>query len=472
MNLYQDRLILGALIISESIWLYVIYAVLGIIVGVSHSPIPWGLCALLYGSSMYLSKGISFFRITNSLAFLIQAVLGAILVYVTVGYLQVPDKAGFSIGWIGGVGEWEYPGEEVGVTIVLAFFFSAFSWLKGGLSSGTDYPLESLSRSFMLGILVLAAGTIIDAFHNSDLGLTFLMFLFFITSLSGLAVGRIRPSMISSTSKSIWIKVIGLVIVLIAGAGVLFSFIQRDILDSIATPIIMLLGWILNAFIYLIVIPIAYLAEYLVKGLLWIFGDPVSAEEYVSRQGGSFELGMSARKIVQPDGEGTSSIFSEVFEIFIILVGASLIIALLGFAFSRRIIWLRKPQESDRVINSENLHPFLDLWRLARELLPSMGNSPNRSKGFNIPAGINEDTKSVLENYYRMLEKASRKGVKRTIDSTPVEMVPTLSTVFRYNSVRDITYSFVRACYGRKKIERQEAANVRMLFSDLESDPD
>ena len=179
---------------------------------------------------------------------------------------------------------------------------------------------------------MLFRSAILDAFHTSNLGLKFLMVLFFVVSLSGLAVGRVRPSVGSIDSRSIWLKVAGLLVVLIGGVGVLFSFMKREILDAIASPITTLLGWILDVFVYVVVIPIAYLAEYLIKGLLWIFGDPISAEEYVSRQEGAFELGMSARQIVQPSTEETSSIFSDIFEILIIVIGASLLIALLGFA--------------------------------------------------------------------------------------------------------------------------------------------
>ena len=472
MNLSQDRLIFVALIFSESIWLYVIYSVLGIIAGIGHSPIPWGACVILYGFSLYSSRGISFFRINNFIAFLIQALIGSIVVYLAVGYVSIPSDTAFSLSWAKGIGEWEYSGGEVGVVLVLAFIFAVFSWFKGGLSSGTDFPLESLSRSFRIGILVLAAGAILDAFHTSNLGLKFLMVLFFVVSLSGLAVGRVRPSVGSIDSRSIWLKVAGLLVVLIGGVGVLFSFMKREILDAIASPITTLLGWILDVFIYVVVIPIAYLAEYLIKGLLWIFGDPISAEEYLSRQEGAFELGMSARQIVQPTTEDASSIFSDIFEILIILLGASLLIALLGFAFSRRIRWIRKPMESDRVSISENIHPFTDFLRLARGLLPSTNKSRTESKVYNLPAGINEDTKSVLEHYYRMLDRGRRKGIERTLDSTPAEMVRSLSTVFSYKSVSAITHSFVRICYGRKEIGKHEAEKIRSFFSDMESGRD
>ena len=472
MNSSQDRLIFTALIFSESIWLYVIYSMLGILAGVGNSPIPWGACVILYASSMCCSRGVSFLRINNFVAFVIQAMIGSILVYVTVGYVNIPDQAAFSISWIKGIGEWEYSDGEVGVVLVLGFLFSAFSWLKGGLSSGTDFPLESLSRSFRVGILVLAVGAVVDAFHPSNLGLKFLMLLFFVFSLSGLAVGRIRPSVGSIASRRFWLKVIGLVVALIGGFGVFFSFIRPEILEAIASPITIVIGWIGKVFIYVVVIPIAYLAEYLIKGLLWMFGNPISAEEYVSRQGVSFELGMPARQIAQPGVEDTSSIFAEIFEISIILLGVFLLVSILGFAFSRRVRWLRKPLESDRVISPEKIDPLKDFLRLARGLLPSLSKSSAGSKVFNLPEGINEDTKSVLEYYYRMLDKGKRNGIERTIDSTPTEMVKLLSTVFRYEAVFEITHSFIQVCYGRKEMGTHEAEKVRLFFLDLEPEPE
>ena len=58
MNSLQDRLVTLAFVISETVWLYAVYASIGLLVGLGRSPISWAVCLAMYSSSLYLSRGI------------------------------------------------------------------------------------------------------------------------------------------------------------------------------------------------------------------------------------------------------------------------------------------------------------------------------------------------------------------------------------------------------------------------------
>ncbi|MEC8890350.1 MAG: hypothetical protein VX426_01285, partial [Chloroflexota bacterium] len=91
MNSLQDRLVTLAFVLSETVWLYAVYASIGILVGLGRSPVSWAVCLAMYSASLYLSRGIGLFKVNSFVEYLIQMVGGAVLAYFLVGISNVPD---------------------------------------------------------------------------------------------------------------------------------------------------------------------------------------------------------------------------------------------------------------------------------------------------------------------------------------------------------------------------------------------
>lgn len=466
MNSLQDRLVTLALILSETVWLYAVYASIGILIGLGRSPISWAVCLAMYSASLYLSRGIGLFKINSLAEFLLQMVGGVVLAYFLVGISNVPDGTDFSKAWIAGIKEWDFDQGEPVLCVILAFAMSAISWMRGGFSGAADFPMQALMFSFRIGIMVLAITVTLDMFHPAELHLNMLMLLFFASSLGGMAIGRIMPAQGTSMNGSKWAQVIAVLIVAVVSLGALFSALGHNFLLYISRPIITVLSWIGTVIIYVIVFPIAYLVEFIIKGLRWLIGEPTAREEpqvLPSEMG----LGDSFQQLMKEAEEKQPSIFIEIFEAAAIFIGVIGLLAIFAFAFRRRVKWGRRPLEKDRSSLSQGVNPLEDMLRLAKSLIPGFGFRRSSPK-YRIPDTVDEGSREILMSYYEMLDKGNKKGVERKLDTTPHEIVPVLSNVLAPQSVIGITELFVCVCYGSITIGLPDVAKAKEMLNNLE----
>ncbi len=466
MNSLQDRLVTLAFVLSETVWLYAVYASIGILVGLGRSPVSWAVCLAMYSASLYLSRGIGLFKVNSFVEYLIQMVGGVVLAYFLVGISNVPDGTDFSKTWIVGIKEWNFDQGEPVLCVILAFVMSAISWMRGGFSGAADSPMETLMFSFRIGIMVLALTVTVDMFHPAELHLKMLMLLFFASSLGGMAIGRIMPARGTSMSGSKWAQVIAAVVVAVVSLGALFSALGHSFLFYISRPIITVLSWVGTVIIYVIIFPIAYLAEFIIKGLRWLIGEPTVREEpqvLPSEMG----LGDSLQQLMKEAEDKGPSIFAEIFEVAAIVIGVIGLLAIFAFAFRRRVRWGRRPLENDRSSLSQGVNPLEDILRLAKSLIPAFDFKRSSAK-YRIPDTIDEASREILRSYYEMLDRGNKKGVDRKLDMTPHEIVPVLSNVLAPQSVRGITELFVCVCYGSTVFGSSDVAKAKEMLKNLE----
>ena len=461
----QDRLVTLAFILSETVWIYAIYSVIGLLTGLDRSPVPWLSCLVLYGSSLYLSRGIGLLKIRPSISFCTQMFCGALLVYLLVGITSIPDGIGFDLTWIGGLDEWGFKFGEPTHLVVSAFVMSSIVWLRGGLSGASDFPMESLIFSFRIGVLILAVCVIVDMFHSSNLHLNLLMLLFFASSLGGLAIGRIIPGILPKIKGIRWATIILGMVDCVLGVGAFFSSLGNEFLSYISRPLITLLSWVGIVIIYAIVVPLAYLVEYILRGLRWVLGSPDPSEDPLQPLS-QFGLGEAVQEMVVQTGDKEPSILAGIVEVLAISLGIFVVLVVLGLAFKRRVRWVRTIPDESRFDLSEDVGLMDDLLRLAKNLVPEFVNKRGKM-GYGIPPDVDEGTRETLLSYYKMLNLGETKGVNRRYDMTPDEMIPHLSNVFRPSSVVGLTGAFVSACYGSSGTTAEHVEQVKGWFDTL-----
>ena len=149
MNSYQSKIVGLCLALTETIWLYSILAVLGLMVSIDRSPLTYGACFAIYVTSFYLSKLLNSLNFKLSIAGIIQLSLGVIICYYLVGSSNVPTGEARSFLWPLSLDEWIYEEGKVGTSIVIAACMGVFMWVKGGRIGSTDFPLEALSSEFI-----------------------------------------------------------------------------------------------------------------------------------------------------------------------------------------------------------------------------------------------------------------------------------------------------------------------------------
>jgi len=465
-NSNQSKTIALCLILSETVWIYSIYAVVGILISLGRSPISYGGCVALYAVSLYLSRLFNAWNIKVSLAICFQTFVGAILCYFIVGYANLPSQETISLYWIFDLDQWVYEEGEVGLTIVLAAFMSVFMWVKGGLAGSTDFPLEALSSTFRIGIIVMAFTVTIDIFNGADLYMSTLMYLFFASTLSGLAIGRLKPSSNSGVVTLRWLRVVSVPVGMIVLSGLLFASFSKDFLGTISSPITTLISWIAMAIVYLVAIPIIYAIQFVARLFSWIFGDALTPDRPVPERESFTGMGNVLEELINTPGSEEPSVFMQYFEYFAIFILVSGLLFGLGIAFRR----INRPKNivddgiKSKIEGSED--SMTDLLEIAKRLLLRRRLAKQENM-FEIPRHLDSGSKTVLQSYYGLLYLGSQKGVNRSHNSTPKEFEPALYRSFGVDSVRRITEAFMDVCYGRITPISSRAAEVKDLIEAL-----
>ena len=179
MTSIQDRVITMSLVMVESIWLYGLFSVLGILLGLSGSPISWISCLIVYGFGLYFSRIISWLRLNNLTSSLLMVFIGFILIYITVGIDVLPSGTGFSMSWLT-----QFYSSKIDSTgsmfyVIMAVLCALITLARSLRSGSGDFPLDTLVFAFRVGILVLVVAVTVDTFYPKRLYMHLLMFLFF-----------------------------------------------------------------------------------------------------------------------------------------------------------------------------------------------------------------------------------------------------------------------------------------------------
>ena len=466
MNSYQSKTVALCLILSETVWIYSIFAVVGVMISLGRSPLPYGGCVALYAVSLYLSRLLNSLNIKISLAICLQTLGGAILCYFIVGYANIPSQETISIYWIFNLDQWVYEEGEVGLVIGLAAFMSVFMWIKGGLTGSTDFPLEALSSTFRIGIIVMAFTVTIDIFNEADLYMSTLMYLFFASTLSGLAIGRLMPSSDSGVVTLRWLRMVSILVGMIVLSGLIFASFSKDFLGAVSSPITTLISWITMVIVYLLAIPIIYAIKFAIQFFSWVFGDTLTPDRPIQEQESFNGLGNVLEELVNAQGPKEPSVFMQYLEYFAIFILVAGLLFGLGIAFRR----INRPRNiADAGIKykiEESGDSVTDLLEIAKNLLWKRRLS-KRENIFVIPRHLDPGSKAVLESYYDLLYLGSQRGVNRSHNSTPKEFEPALKGLFGVDSVRKITEAFMDVCYGRITPISSRAAEVKDLIKDL-----
>ncbi len=466
MNSYQSKIVALCLILSDSVWLYSIFAVIGVIISLERSPLAYGACFTAYASSLYITKLLNLLNLRFSIAVVLQMLSGAVICYSLIGLSNIPDEQGFSMSWGLNLDQWNYENGEIGLSIALATLMSAFMWIKGGLSGSNDFLLEALFSTFKIGIIVMAFTVTIDIFHVADLSMSTLMYFFFAASLSGLAIGRIKPSSDIDKPNFGWLRIISLLVVAVISVGVVFASLSKDLLGTVSSPITTLISWIAMGIVYLVAIPIIYLIQFMVKVFSWVLGDS-NLPDQPAQQQQPLGLGNVLEGLANAPVSEEPSVVMQYFEYAAIFILITILILVLGIAF-RRIN--RQQKISEAGIKSEiegSEGSMSDLLDIAKRLLRRRDSRVK--KDFVIPEHLDDNSKSILGSYYQLLYLSSKNGMDKSSFTTPKEFQPFLYGIFDVGIVKKITNAFARVCYGGQIPSAGEAAEVTKLMEDLDT---
>ena len=447
-------------------WIYALIAVFSLLLLQGINAVPWIAAIAIMGGSFAVARATLMIIMPLWMQYAIQMATGIVVIYLTLGaYILTSSAPGVDLGWLSAIMSDDSTSNDR-TRAVLSALCAAFLWWRGGRMASIEFPTDHLSMTFRVGLIALSLGAVVDIFHPANLRIFPLMFTFFGVGLIGLSIGHILPSSGGGNAQRRWTRVIGGVVGGIVLVGLAFSILQEDAIDFIATPLGALFDLLVTVFMYVVVLPIAFVAGYIA---LWIFnllssivGEP---PEQPDREIGPGDFLSDLREQAT---SGEPSIWGDVIEWTLVALLGMVALALLAWGFRRIMRWRRIEDDGERESVAEDVDPGLDMARLLFNLLPERFRRRRRASGLRLPDD-EPDIVDVFRIYFGMLGVAETKGFHRPGNQTPNEYLSALSRVFPARIAQMATDAFNRACYGRRPAERGQIEEMREVLERVAS---
>ena len=468
MPLSQDRLVLGALVLSESAWLFAAFGVMGTAVDKGGSPLGWFAVLAI----MAISLAVGFVAKANvsaiEVAYLVRSLIGAAVIYVAVGAHLGDGLLSMDLAWLStlasGGGSPDYSFTAVSGAIV-----GGGMWWRGGRIAGIEYPIESLGLSFRLGMFALAIAVIVDVSHTDNLNTLPMVFIFFVAGLGGLSAGHLWPQSQGSTSAWLWPRVMAGVVVSVVVIGAAASLLKKGPLSLIGSPVLSLIDSVARLIFYAIVVPITYAWSILVGLVLRLFGEPFDLEP---GEAGLFAvLATTTRELAKTAEEMEEETISfdalmQVMSWMFAVVIVAVLLWVLGKQLRRMSAGRVKQTADTRESVREEGQLAQDIAKLLSGLLPDLSKLGWRRSAFSIPGGA-PGVVDAIRLYYDILTMAEIRGVRRRSHETPAEHRSKLEEIFPVELVRQATDAFVRAFYGNHPTPVEQLSAMRTTLKGL-----
>ena len=467
MSLVQDRLLMAASAVLEGIWMYAMMAVLGLMFQFGGSPLSWVAALAIIGVSLIVARMSAIIIMHPILPFIIQMVFGAIVIYLTLGAQVQTDGQGFSMGWIGALRSEDAP-QDYPLMVGLAGLFGALLWWRGARLASVEYPVEHISKHFRFGLMILAVAAIVDIIAEENLKIFLLMFVFFAAGLGGLSVAHLLPASEQAVGARSWSRVISGIVVLVVLVGLLFSLLQKGILNFISAPATVVLNALATVIFYVVLVPLIYIIEFLVRAFFSILSRIVGEVEPVEFDAGA-GLGEMFQQLQEETADTGPSALLQFIEWTLLAVLILVVLYFLGRSFRRRMQWRRVENEGVRESVAEDADAATDLARLLFNLLPERFRRKKAQRRIHLPddeVGIVD----VFRIYFGMLHLAEDRGHPRPTSQTPSEYQSTIEGIFPQRLVRMLTDAFNRACYGHRPSSRDQIDEMRQELDQAKSD--
>ena len=461
MSSVQDRIVLLSAVVVESVWIYAALAILSLMMMPSGSPISWVAALAIMLVSYAVTRSLSLIIMPNWMPYAIEMAIGTLTTYLVLGTQLQSGDQWMDIGWLSAMFS-DLKADHFVRSAAIGGFASVLFWLRGGRIATSEFPVEHLSFTFRLGLIVLSVAAVVDIFNTADLRTFELMFVYFASGLAGLGVGHILPSTRRTLARRTWVRVIGTVVVSVLLMGLLFSLIQRGMLSFIAAPLKFILEGVARIVFFVVIVPLVFVLEFLISAffnfLRRFAGEPPDAEREIEIGPGE----MFGQFAEQADPSEPSLWLQILAGIVVALVVAGILV-ILARAFRRNLRWRRVDEEGEREALYGDFDPTMDLARLLFGLLPERFRRRRTDTSLRLPDD-EQNIVDVFRIYFGMLTIAESRGEHRRMSDTPGEHRSALTRVFPERLVDMATAAFNRACYGRRAATQEQIDEMQQLL--------
>ncbi len=470
---WQGRTVLGAIVLAESAWVFSLLGAAGVLVGSDGSPISWPGVATLIG--LAILAGALAPRVAPEAANTARMLVGAAVVYLILAVELSPEAFEADLLWLYRIAVDADAVEGLAVKALVSALIATALWGRGTALSAAEFPTESLSFSFRLGLVALSIATIVDIANSAELDTFPMVFLFFAAGLGGLSAGHLMPETEESSAAGTWPRVIGGLVGAVVTIGLIFSVLRKGALTYITEFSLVSLDAVLRGLFWAVVIPIAFAYEMAVNVVVWLFsllpgGDSPPPEQEDTRPlfDRIFDREPETSEAEPEQGAGLLDLLLNVLELVLIVLLAALLLYLLGRGIQQMFRRPRSNVRGARDSVKEDASALADVAGLVLDLVPDWFSSRERERGYVLPDGP-EGVVDALGIYYEILTRAEEGGFERPAYQTPNEYRRTLESLFPKNLVRMSTDAFNRACYGSHAATPVQISEMRSMLKEAPS---
>jgi hypothetical protein len=403
--------------------------------------------------------------------------LGVLAVLVAVRFDQYPGAGGLE--WLGSIAGAlaAFLGQASGPA--LAFALGLFLWWRG-VRVGSQMPsfsdVESVFR-WGIGLLVtfallMAISTQPSRLPTIEAQSTPFVVAFFFVSLLTLALGRLeslrtrtRALGVNTQWLGVLILVAGLVVLVALVIGQLLSF---DLLIVATRPIFDLLGQVILLALYLIVIPLAYVVEWLVYLLLSLL--PANTNQQPPQLLQPSDIDSRLQRLFSQEIPPELLVALKAAGAAVLLVAALLVVARAASRWRRSSI--------DAEATDEERDSLWEPGRLRRMLLGVLRNlfrrgspasAPSTTLGSSVLDGAAAgQVSSIREQYRQLLRLGASAGAPRAADMTPLEHLPSLQQALEpSDAAANLTQAYLEVRYAEVEASLADIEAVREQLERL-----
>lgn len=442
----QDRLIIAALVVSESAWIYAMLGIIGLALGTDGSPLGWlAVLALMAAAAVVarmlsqLPSGRGDSLVAEAFPYALQACAGAGAIYLVMGTQVDLSDAFWDLDWPGVVASGsEIAGANFRATV--GAIAGVVLWWRGGRLGSSEEPGVSLDRSYKIGTMLMAMAVLVDIGTATPLNTFGALFVFFAGALAGLGVARLGRGAGGGRGAMIWLRAVGAAVAVVLAIGFAFSLVRRSILDAVSAPVTEVLGWMGTVLFYAFLVPIAWVVNGVVRLFVGLFaGDGPT--------GDVIPVGESIGEQFLQQQSGQTPLFVTALEWILLGIISAAGLFILSRALRRRGRGSARTPPGVRESIREESDPVFDAAEMLYGLLPAALRRRRVRSPILLPAGP-PGVVRALRGYYRLLLYAGSLGASRPRSATPTEYSGDLDALVPGGIAHRATAAFNTAFYG------------------------
>ncbi|MCH8909563.1 MAG: DUF4129 domain-containing protein [Chloroflexi bacterium] len=455
-----------ALIVVESIWWFSGLAIIGALLGLGGSAIPWVALLILFAFGAVAAWLFGGARGDATTVALYQGGIALLVVYLTVASATVGDTWSFKIAWPIDMFGATYDQEGV-ADLIIALVASGAIWYRAQKLIAGGEVAAQLKRDFKVGTTIIAIALMTELAVGFDIGITQILIPFFGASLIGLAASRLTQT--DDAGNASWPVVIGISVFAILVVGAVGGLLTGRYGNVGVRGLVNLWGAFVDALLWVLRWPIELAMRLLFALIDWLKnvlgGEETPAEEI----GGAAPVRPDFNVAAEQAENATEYALGALrWPLSILLV--VVLFFILVYAYRRFSSRFGDDEDSDRESIRGDADARADMMKLLSSLVPSWLKGGERRSLWKWPEGEKGVAEAFLL-YFDTLAHAIKRGMVFDPNVTPNERMPALAVFLPGAPIHAVTSRFNAACYGGQPTGAGELDRLRQALENAAQQP-